>query len=75
MRKREKEKHSSESKSSDDDHGTFFYARVWFYYPLATNPWLSHQVRISPSLITKGFKTIITNKRFRAYLIGGNSSK
>lgn len=32
-------------------------------------------MRISPSLITKGYKTIITNSRFRAYLIGGNNSK
>ena len=69
MRIRETEKHSSESKSSDDDLGTFFFAKVWYFYNKATNPW------ISPSLITKGYKTIITNSRFRAYLIGGNNSK
>ena len=76
MRNREKEKHSSESKSSDDDKGTFFFARVWFFHVNAhPNPWSSQQVRISPSLVTKGFKTIITSGRFRAYLIGGSNSK
>jgi len=75
MRKREKEKHSSESKSSDDDLGTFFFAKLWYFHANAENPWSSHQVRISPSLITKGYKTIITNRRFRGYLIGGTNSR
>ena len=26
-------------------------------------------------MITKGYKTIITNRRFRAYLTGGNNSR
>eukprot|EP00347_Sterkiella_histriomuscorum_P007939 403346987 len=75
MRNREKEKHSSESKSSDDDRGTFFFAKVWFFHVNATDPWSHSLIRISPSLITKGYKTIITHKRFRAYLIGGNNSR
>jgi len=34
------------------------------------------QLRISPAMMTKGgFKTIITQKRFRAFLIGGTNSK
>ena len=39
VRQREKEKHSSESKSSDDDLGTFLYSKVWFYHVNATIPW------------------------------------
>lgn len=40
------------------------------------NPWSCVQVRISPSLSTKGgFRTVITAGKFRAFLIGGTNSK
>lgn len=42
MRIREKEKHSSESKSSDDDLGTFLFSKVWYFHNKASNPWSSH---------------------------------
>ena len=68
--------HSSEAKSSDDDFGKFFYSRVWFFNSLAENPWTFTQVSIPPSISTKGgFKTIITNKRFRCFLVGGSNSR
>lgn len=80
-----KEKYSSEAKSSDDELGRLLYARVWYYtsYPSKIindgnlhNPWSFIQVRISPSLMTKGgFRTIVTAGRFRAFLIGGTNSK
>ena len=76
IRIRERNKHSSESKSSDDDYGKFFYAKVWYFYANSLpNPWSSSLIRISPSLITKGYRTIITNKRFRAFLVGGSNSR
>jgi hypothetical protein len=71
------EKHSSEAKSSDDELGRLLVARVWFFSnQLPQSPWSFIQIRISPSLMTKGgFRTIITSKRFRAYLVGGTNSR
>ena len=78
-----KDKYSSEAKSSDDELGRLLYARIWFYANFKTsskdsyfNPWSFIQVRISPSMMTKGgFRTIITAGRFRAFMIGGTNSK
>jgi hypothetical protein len=80
-----KEKYSSEAKSSDDELGRLLYARVWLYTNCPPdldhnsnnmNPWSFIQVRISPSMMTKGgYRTIITAGRFRAFLIGGTNSK
>ena len=71
----EKNAHSSECKSSGDELGTFLYGNVWFYRAY-TKPsqWTYNQVKISPALKTKGFKTVITNNRFRAFLMGGANS-
>jgi hypothetical protein len=78
-----KEKYSSEAKSSDDEFGRLLYARVW-YFNMATvkqgssdyNPWTFQQIRISPSMMTKGgYRTVVTQNRFRAFLIGGNNSR
>jgi hypothetical protein len=65
---------SSESKSSGDELGTFLIGKVWHYRPHGPDPWMCHKVRISPALTTKGYKTIITNNKFRAFLVGGASS-
>jgi hypothetical protein len=71
----QKNANSSESKSSGDELGTFLYSTVWHYRPHALpNPWTPHKVKISPAIKTKGYKTIITNVRFRAFLIGGANS-
>mmetsp|Transcript_39537 Transcript_39537/g.60378 ORF Transcript_39537/g.60378 Transcript_39537/m.60378 type:complete len:212 (+) Transcript_39537:202-837(+) len=66
---------SSESKSSGDEMGTFLFGDIWYYYHDAKPiPWKCHKIKISPALVTKGFKTVITNTRFRAFLIGGTNS-
>ena len=71
----QKASHSSESKSSGDEMGTFLFSNVWHYRVNALpNPWTAHKVKISPAIKTKGFKTIITNTRFRAFLMGGANS-
>jgi len=55
--------------------GTFLYSTVWHYRPYALpNPWVPFQIKISPAIKTKGFKTIITNVKFRAFLMGGANS-
>lgn len=55
--------------------GTFLFGNVWFYRPHAVNrEWECHQVKISPALKTKGYKTVITNSRFRTFIIGGANS-
>ena len=70
-----KNAHSSESKSSGDELGTFLYGEVCHYFHDARpNPWRRSKIRISPALATKGHRTVITNKRFRAFLIGGINS-
>lgn len=71
-----KNAHSSESKSSGDELGTFLYTNVWFYHADAKpNPWTSRKIKISPAMVTKGYKTVITNTRFRAFMIGGTNSR
>ena len=71
-----KNAHSSESKSSGDELGTFLYTNIWLYYANALpSPWTPRKIKISPVMATKGYKTVITNCRFRAFVIGGNNSK
>ena len=71
-----KNAHSSESKSSGDELGTFLYTHVWFYHADAKpNPWTARKIKISPAMVTKGYKTVITNTRFRAFMIGGTNSR
>jgi len=71
-----KNAHSSESKSSGDELGTFLYTSIWLYWANALpNPWSARRIKISPVMSTKGYKTVITNCRFRAFIMGGNNSK
>ena len=65
---------SSESKSSGDELGTFLYSSVWHYHARAQNPWSVKKIKISPAMVTKGYKTIITNIKFRAFMMGGTDS-
>jgi len=66
---------SSESKSSGDELGTFLFGDIWLYHHDAKpNPWTCRKIKISPVMVTKGFKTVITNVRFRAFLMGGTNS-
>lgn len=66
--------HSSESKGSGDELGTFLYTNIWHYYARSEKPWHAHKVKISPAMQTSGYKTIITNDRFRVFIMGGTNS-
>jgi hypothetical protein len=69
-----KNAHSSESKSSGDELGTFLYSKLWLYQANSKRPWSDKKIKISPAMQTKGYKTIITNVRFRAFMMGGSNS-
>ena len=74
-REAQKNAHSSESKSSGDELGNFLYSKLWLYQANALNPWTEKKIKISPAMETKGYKVIITNVRFRAFMMGGTNSR
>lgn len=77
MKRYLREQNSSEAKSSDDTgFSEFWVARVWLFYSVARDPWTYAQVFTPPSMLTKGgYKTVITQGRFRCFIIGGTNSR